>query len=97
VSNLSEDENGEIHDRLQLLEQENSDLQQLVCHLLQKNESLRMQLRVGACQARRDMYSGKAAPLSASRTQPDSAPSQHRSSSSPQHPRWTFDRSLVTG
>jgi hypothetical protein len=31
-------------ERLQLLEQENSGLQQLVCHLLRKNESLRTQL-----------------------------------------------------
>ena len=45
MSNLSEDKNGEILERLQLLEQENSDLQQLVCHLLQKNEYMRMQLR----------------------------------------------------
>lgn len=44
MGNLSEDKNGKILERLQLLEQENSDLQQLVCHLLQKNECMRMQL-----------------------------------------------------
>jgi hypothetical protein len=47
VRNLSGDKNGEILERLQLLEQENSDLQQLVCHLLQRNECLRMQLQRG--------------------------------------------------
>jgi hypothetical protein len=38
-------EPGEILERLKLLEQENSDLQQLVCQLLRENESLRVQLR----------------------------------------------------
>jgi hypothetical protein len=50
VRNLSEDKNGEILERLQLLEQENRDLRQLVCHLLQKNESLRCDF--GACRKR---------------------------------------------
>ena len=45
MSIFVEDKNLEILERLQLLEQENSDLRQLVCDLLQKNESLRMQLR----------------------------------------------------
>ena len=45
MRNLSGDKNGEILERLQLLEQENSDLQQLVCHLLHRNECLRMQLQ----------------------------------------------------
>jgi hypothetical protein len=39
-------ERGEILERLQLLEEENSGLQQLVCHLLRRNESLRTQLRL---------------------------------------------------
>jgi hypothetical protein len=38
-------EPSEIFERLRLLEQENNDLQQLVCQLLRKNESLRAQLR----------------------------------------------------
>lgn len=36
----------EILERLQLLEQQNSGLQELVCHLLRRNESLRTQLRL---------------------------------------------------
>ena len=33
---------GDLIDRLQALEQQNSDLQQLVCDLLQKNQLLRL-------------------------------------------------------
>jgi hypothetical protein len=41
---VHDDETANLIDRLRILEAENRDLQQLVCYLLQKNETLRMQI-----------------------------------------------------